>query len=233
MLRLPLAALWQAPSCAPDVAAWRPLLATLEHQRGRQQGPEELAASALTGPADLRAGSISLQEAASRLRLNLAEAAAARSDTQLALRLLVGEPAASSTPAEFSEAAAASPSQLLAGLRAAAQRAQLPATGSSSAAAAASAAESLTGSGWAPAEAAQLCQLLDSIVRPLGGSGKDASVPGTAASSLGLAAGSAGSLPQAGMALQPEFAGMPASVRAAAARGCLLLARWAEVRNLT
>lgn len=219
-LRPPLASLWDAPGCAPDVAAWRPLLATLEHLQSCQTGSSQPAALPASVPSQLQDSGIDLGEAAALLRLDLAAGAAARSDKQLTVRLLNNEPAVSSAFADSgASAAAASPLQLLCELRAATLLAQLPAE-----------TDLPLGSGRAPALSARLCTLLDSMVGPL--SSCDAEIAG-AAVSLGPPAGGAGGQPQAGaggVVLQQQIVAMPTAVKRAAASGCLLLARWAQVR---
>jgi hypothetical protein len=214
--------LWGLPTSAPDAAAWRPLLSTLEHMSGSvaQLGPADATlASPLPGQLD---GCISLADAAARLRMHLAGAAAAAPDSQLALQLLDG--LASALPQPESSApslsAAGPPLQLLTELQAAAVLAQLPSTAG---ARTAGLDDPLQGSGRAPAHAARLSQLLDDLV-------PQSSSTSIAGCRLGfvdsLLQGSGGDA-----ALQPAVLGMPAAVRGAAARGCLLLACWAQVTS--
>lgn len=181
--------------------------------------PPTSQATALPGQLD---GCISLAEAAARLRLRLAEAAAAAPDSQLALRLLDGLPSALPQPEGSvpSLTAASPPLRLLTELQAAVLRAQLPSTAGDKTS---GLDDPLQGSGRAPAHAGRLSQLLDDLVAPSSGN----SIAGSRLGSVdGLLQGLGGDF-----ALQPAIASMPAVVRGAAARGCLLLARWAQVTS--
>ena len=212
-LRPPLAALWASPACAPDAAAWRPLLSTLEHIGGSTAAAGSVASVAT--PSGQHDGCMSIMEAHLRLRLHLAEAAAAASDDQLAVRLL--ERAPGSLP-DAADPAAASPLRLLTDLCAADLRARLPVATTPGVA---GAGDPVQGSGRAPASAARLCQLLDSCAAPSDGSGPHSIVSGLLQGGQGAATS------------QPVVTCMPAAVRDAAARGGLLLARWAQVRLIT
>ena len=151
-------------------------------------------------------------------RLHLAEQAAAAADGQQATRLLYGVSAPPSGP---EDSTAASPLRLLTDLRAAALRAQLPAA---IVAGAADDNDMLQGSGRAPGHASQLCRLLNDIVVPFGDRSASSSSGLASVDTLLRGAG-------ADVALQPVIARMPTAVRDAAARGCLLLARWAQVKT--
>ncbi len=233
-LRPPAAALWLAPGCRHNAAAWSLLLATLQQVVDRPGASAAAAAPEAAGPAGRP---LTCAEAEPRLRMRLAEAAAASGSAEFALRLLDDEPMLGP---DWQDTAAGddgspSPLHLLTHLQGAALLAQLgdaggalnpkpaarPAPENSPADGAAG--DALLGSGTAPVAARRLLALMGGLVRPGGAGGSQLGGP------AGAQAQAAAGVAAAAVALEPFLGAMPAVVRAAAAHGCLLLARWAQV----
>lgn len=171
--------------------------------------------------------------------MRLAEAAAAAGSAHFALRLLDDEPMLGPDWQDRAPGDDGSPSplHLLTHLQGAALLAQLGDAGGAlnpkpvarpapeNPPADGAAGDALFGSGTAPAAARRLLTLMEGLVRPGGAGGCQ---PGGPAGAQAQAAAGAAA---ATVALEPFLGAMPAAVCAAAARGCLLLARWAQVSH--